>query len=118
VAGESAVLQHRRQLPQAKNLEANGDCVVSVEAGSTHIVLEGHAYRVTDEATLQLMTEAYSRKYDWPMQVRDGAVFDAEGNGGPVYAVVPNVVFGFGEEETFRATRWRFPQYEQAPSNP
>jgi Pyridoxamine 5'-phosphate oxidase len=93
---------------KAKNLEAGGHCAVSVEAGSTHVVVEGHARRVMDEATLRMMTEAYARKYDWPLQVREGAVFDAEGNGGPVYAVVPSVIFGFGEEATFTATRWRF----------
>jgi hypothetical protein len=93
---------------KAKNLRVSGNCVISIESGSTHIVVEGHAQRVRDETTLRQMTEAYARKYDWPLQVRDGAVFDSEGNGGPVYAVVPSVVFGFGEEETFTATRWRF----------
>ena len=49
----------------------------------------------------------------WEIEVRDG-VFYASGapTAGPppyeVYKVAPTLVFGFGADETFSPTRWRF----------
>jgi hypothetical protein len=51
---------------------------------------------------------------DWQLTVRDGAFQNAEGvpTAGPqpydVYRVTPRVVFGFGTDEAFSPTRWRF----------
>ena len=47
------------------------------------------------------------------IKVRDGAFYgDGAPTAGPppyeVYAVTPATVFGFGEDESFSATRWRF----------
>ncbi len=97
-----------------KNLVADPRCTLTTADDEAHMVVEGVATRVWDEATLQRVAEAYAAKYDWHVIVRDG-VFDAEygaPTAGPppyeVYEVTPETVFGFGANETFSPTRWRF----------
>lgn len=79
------------------------------------LVLEGEAVRVTDDARLQRVARAYDSKYQWPVEIRDGA-FHAEGapTAGPppfhVFELQATSVLGFGTDEAFadRLTRWRF----------
>ncbi len=87
------------------------------------VIVEGDAQKVTDEAELQRVVDAYTSKLHWPITVRDGAVFgpNAPTAGPPPYAVfelTPTTVFGLpgiaGTEEgegtagSFSPTRWRF----------
>jgi hypothetical protein len=92
---------------KARNLELEPRCAFSVEAGNLHLVVEGSAARVNDEALLRRMAEAYTAKYDWPLEVRDGGVY-GDGGGGPAYAVIPKVAFAFDAGDVFSATRFRF----------
>ena len=68
---------------------------------------------MSDEARLRRVAAVYASKYGWQVDVRDGA-FYAEGAptaGRPpygVYEVTPTTIFGFGTDESFNATRWRF----------
>jgi hypothetical protein len=80
------------------------------------LVVEAEAARVTDEARLRRVADAYAAKYQWPVTIDDGA-FHAEWGAptaGPspyyVYALTPLVVYGFGTDDTYgeRPTRWRF----------
>ena len=87
--------------------------VAELLVNKLHLVVEGEAATVRDEAKLQRVADVYATKYEWHVTVRDGA-FDADGapTAGPppydVYAVSPTMIFGFGEDESFNATRWRF----------
>ncbi len=94
---------------KARNLASEPRCVVSAGKGSDDeaVVLEGSAAIETDATTLEMVAQAYNAKYDWSLRVRDAGVYDNDGNGGPLFAVTPEVVFGFGEEFS-SATRWRF----------
>lgn len=99
---------------KGKNLMRDGRCSIAIAHGELDLVVEGDAERVTDDATLQRVSEAYRVKYDWPTTVRDGA-FDAPygaPTAGPppyqVFAVRPRTVFGFPTEGTLAPTRWRF----------
>ena len=98
---------------KAKNLARQAYCVIATASGDAHLVVEGEAARVRDEATLQRVAGVYAAKYDWQVAVRDGAFYaDGAPTAGPppydVYAVFPTLVFGFGTDELFSPTRWRF----------
>lgn len=98
---------------KARNLARSPDCIIAVGAPALDLVVEGQAAKVRDDATLHRVAEAYASKYQWQVTVRDGG-FWAEGapTAGPppydVYGVTPTAAFGFGTDETFGATRWRF----------
>ena len=82
------------------------------------MVVEGDAAKVSDDAKLRRVADAYLSKYgsDWHFAVRDGALYHDPGSlrGGTdtgeawVYEVNPKKVFGFGKGEPFSQTRWRF----------
>ncbi|HWO72233.1 MAG TPA: pyridoxamine 5'-phosphate oxidase family protein [Dehalococcoidia bacterium] len=94
---------------KAKNLRSDPRCALSVENGLEPIVVEGTARPVEDAATLERAADAYSRKYDWPLRVRNGGVYDSGGNGGPLFRLEPETCFGMTESDLARtATRWRF----------
>ncbi len=98
---------------KAKNLASNPRCILltgsnTLDAG-LDIVLEGDAVRVTDEAKLRLLAEAYVSKYgsDWHFDVRDSAFYSEDGGEALVYAVAPAKALGFAKGE-YGQTRWRF----------
>lgn len=70
---------------------------------------------VRDDDRIQRVADAYASKYEWHVEISDGA-FHAEGapTVGPppfyVYEVIPSVVYGFGADDKFAplSTRWRF----------
>lgn len=74
------------------------------------IVVEGEARRVTDDAVLARLAEAWARKWDgrWQFQARDGAFHHEGPEGiGLVFAVKPTKVLAFGKGG-FSHTRHRF----------
>jgi len=102
-----------RTTRKGKNLARQTYCVITTASDDAHLVVEGAATKVSDAATLQRVAGVYAAKYDWQVAVRDGAFYtDGAPTAGPppyeVYEVTPTVIFGFGEDETFSPTRWRF----------
>ncbi|MEH1124366.1 pyridoxamine 5'-phosphate oxidase family protein [Micromonospora sp. CPCC 206061] len=74
------------------------------------LVVEGEARRVTDDAVLARLAEAWARKWDgrWRFQARDGAFHhDDPGGIALVFAVKPAKVLAFGKGG-FSHTRHRF----------
>jgi hypothetical protein len=74
------------------------------------VVLEGDAVRVSDEATLQRLAQAWTAKWDgrWNYEVRDGYFYHPRGDFPVlVYAVRPATVLAFGQG-TFTHTRHTF----------
>jgi Pyridoxamine 5'-phosphate oxidase len=106
---------------KAKNLARSPHCVITAGTPALDLVVEGQATTVRDEATLRRLAEAYASKYQWQVTVRDGALW---GEGAPtagpppyhVYVITPTAAFGFGTDETFGATRWRFLGSSSRPS--
>jgi membrane protease YdiL (CAAX protease family) len=92
---------------KARNLSINPHCVVSPELADNAIILEGIAKRVTNTALLRQVADAYSAKYQWPIEPTREGVRDQNGNEGPVFAVRPRVVFAW-DEFPQDATRWIF----------
>ncbi len=98
---------------KAKNLARSPHCVITAGSPALDLVVEGQAAKVRDDATLQRVAEVYASKYQWQVTVRDRAFWaDGAPTAGPppydVYEVTPTTAFGFGTDETFGATRWRF----------
>jgi len=115
---------------KGKDLARNPRCVIAASSHSLpalDLIVEGDARKVTDNATLHRVTDAYASTMQWELTVRDGAVFgpNAPTAGPPPYAVfalTPTTVFGLpgiaGTEEgrgtagAFSPTRWRFSRAE------
>jgi hypothetical protein len=96
-----------------KLLARDAHCVITIGGPALELVVEGAAAPVSDAATLRRVAEVYAAKYDRQGAVRAGAA-GAGGTptAGPspcaVYAVTPTLAFGFGPDEAFSPTRWRF----------
>jgi hypothetical protein len=79
-----------------------------------HLVVEGGARRVHDEATLEHASTAFERVNGWPTTVAGDeldAEYGAPTSGGPpyrVYQIVPTKVFALPAKADFMPTRWRF----------
>lgn len=99
---------------KAKNLALGSQCAVTVEQEPLDLVVEGTAAKVRDAELLQRVADAFASTYDWHVTVRDGAFHDTGGapTAGPppydVYEVIPATAFGFGLDDSFSSTRWRF----------
>jgi Pyridoxamine 5'-phosphate oxidase len=96
---------------KARNLARDPRCVFSVATHPFDLVLEGTAARVTDEALLRAIADAY-RTAGWPAEV-DGDALTAEymaPSGGPppwhVYRMTPASVFALGTSEPGGATKF------------
>jgi hypothetical protein len=99
---------------KAKNLEDNPHCAIATHGKTLDLIVEGEAHRITDDATLQRIADAYNAKYGWPVTVKDGAYdapFGAPSAGKPpyqLYEVRLTKAFGLGTAEPYGATRWTF----------
>ena len=100
---------------KSRNLEADGRCVVTTDAGDLHLIVEGTARRVRDDATLRRASAAFEAGYGWPTVVtgdRLDADYGAPTSGGPpynVYEIAPTKAFGLPTDgESSTPTRWRF----------
>jgi general stress protein 26 len=99
---------------KAVNLRGNPHVILSTGSNTwdrgLDVVVEGDAVRVTDEATLQRLAEAWTTKWDgrWHYQVRDGAFRHPGADDAVlVFAVRPAKILAFGKG-AFSHTRHRF----------
>jgi pyridoxamine 5'-phosphate oxidase-like protein len=98
---------------KSKNVALNPHVVISAGLPGLDLTVEGVASRVTDEATLQHVAEAYAA-VGWGPTVQDGAFvhdYSAPTAGPPpwqVYEVAATKAIGLGGSEEGAATRWRF----------
>ncbi|MBB5786245.1 pyridoxamine 5'-phosphate oxidase family protein [Jiangella mangrovi] len=99
---------------KARNPAADPHCVVTVALDPFDIVVEGTAQKVTDDATLRRVVDAYAADDGWEATIEDGALtapFSAPSAGPPpweVYRVTPSTVFALGAEDPLGATRFTF----------
>lgn len=105
---------------KAKNLVRSPHCVITASVPTLDLIVEGEAMKVTNEAKLHRVVDAYASKYGWRLTVRDGTLFADFGapSAGPppydAYELTPSMAFGFGIVEPFGATRWRFRERHHA----
>lgn len=98
---------------KAKNLAQNPSCILTtgcnlLEEG-LDVVIEGEAKRVSDDAKLTRIANAYESKYgsDWHFDVHDSAFHHGESSEALVFEIAPTTAFGFGKGK-YSQTRWRF----------
>lgn len=87
---------------KALNLAANPHCIIHPESADEAVIVEGIAAELTNPAELAPVAAAYRLKYQWDMEQPES----------PIFAVRPQVVFGFieaADEFSGSATRWHFP---------
>ena len=92
---------------KAKNIAADGHCVIGTEKADEAVILEGSAQEITDRALWKQVAQIYDRKY------RGDVLPMLESSGGSVFRVDPERVFGQDEHaENFveAVTRWTFEQ--------
>jgi general stress protein 26 len=107
---------------KAHNLRANSHVILMTGCNQwdrgLDVVVEGDAARVTDDALLQRLADAWAAKWDgqWQYEVHDGnlrrrfqAAGGAAGQAGDamVFSVAPAKILAFGKG-TFSQTRHRF----------
>ncbi len=112
-ANTSFFIASKDRARKSRNLEAEPRCVITTDTGDLHIIVEGIARHVRDDATLQQAVEAFQAVYDWPTRIEGNhldADYGAPTSGGPpyeVYAVTPIKAFGFPTDgESITPTRW------------
>jgi hypothetical protein len=111
---------------KGRNLAADPRCVIAASSAAlpaVDVIVEGDAFKVTDQAKVRRVADAYASRLHWPLEVRGGAVLgpNAPTAGPPPYAVfelTPRTVFGLpgiargeegeGQAASFSPTRWRF----------
>jgi general stress protein 26 len=97
---------------KAHNLAANPNVLLTTGdngwKGGLDVVVEGAAVRVTDDAVLDRLAQAWRAKWDgqWQFEARDGAFHHPHG-AALVFRVEPTKVLAFGKG-TFSHTRHRF----------
>ena len=97
---------------KAKNLAHDRHCLLTTGSNALKegfdLVVEGEAVKVSDDAKLQRIADAYEAKYgsDWHFDVGDGA-FHHDAGVAWVFEVAPSTVYGFGKGP-YSHTRWRF----------
>ncbi|HTE65979.1 MAG TPA: pyridoxamine 5'-phosphate oxidase family protein [Candidatus Binatia bacterium] len=97
---------------KAKNVVRDPRCIITIAAPGLDIVADGAATRVTDEAKLQRLADAFGEG-DWHPTVKHGAFwheYSAPSAGPPpwdLYEVIPTTMYGLATDEPYGATRWR-----------
>lgn len=112
-ANTSFFIASKDRARKSRNLEAEPRCVITTDTGDLHIIVEGIARHVRDDATLQQAVEAFQAVYDWPTRIEGNhldADYGAPTSGGPpyeVYEVTPIKAFGLPTDgESITPTRW------------
>jgi general stress protein 26 len=97
---------------KALNLDRNPHVILMTGCNSWErgldVMVEGDAVKVTEEAVLRRLAEAWARKWDgrWRYEARDGALHHDRG-AAIVFSVAPAKVLAFGKGR-FSQTRHRF----------
>jgi uncharacterized pyridoxamine 5'-phosphate oxidase family protein len=97
---------------KAKNIAGNPHCILMTGCNALHqgtdLVVEGDAVKVSDDADLQRIADAYVSKYgsEWRFEVRDAAFHHGPGEAW-VFQVVPVTGYAFAKGE-YSHTRFRF----------
>ena len=98
---------------KAVNLRGNAHVILTTGCNQWDrgfdVVVEGDAVQVTDDATLQRLARAWTKKWDgrWRYEVRGGVFHHEDGGEALVFSVTPAKVLAFGKG-TFSHTRHRF----------
>lgn len=115
-SGSSFFVASKHGAVKSRNLRADGRFSIAVDVGPLHVVVNGHAVRVTDPGRLELASRTMREVFDWPTTVAGeelDAGYAAPTSGGPpfeVYELIPDVAWGFPTRDEVEPTRWTFPR--------
>jgi nitroimidazol reductase NimA-like FMN-containing flavoprotein (pyridoxamine 5'-phosphate oxidase superfamily) len=84
---------------KARNLTANPSCAICTEQSAEAVVVEGTAASIGDAARIAELAPHYAKKYK---------SFALDPKMGPIFEVVPTIVFGLWEKKFKSMTRWTF----------
>jgi PPOX class probable F420-dependent enzyme len=104
---------------KAKNIAKNPHVLLTTgDNAYTHgldLVIEGEARRITDDAHLRRLADAWLAKYgpDWKWEVRDGAFHQGSQTERIVFEVAPRRALGFKKGTPFGQTTWRFDDHDR-----
>jgi uncharacterized pyridoxamine 5'-phosphate oxidase family protein len=104
---------------KARNLAADPRCAIassSTALPAVDVVVEGGAFKVTDDAKVRRVADAYASTMQWPLEVRDGAVLSPHPPPYAVFELRRKSVVGLpgvagmeeGQATFFSPTHWRF----------
>ena len=111
--GSSFVLASKDRAVKSRRLDEDRFCSLAIDLGRAHLVVEGMASRLTEEADLDRGL-AMLDVYDWPTTVVGDeldAPYAAPTSGGPpfrVYEITPQRAFAFPTNDQFEPTRFTF----------
>ena len=97
---------------KARNIAGNPHCILMTGCNALHegvdLVVEGDSRKVSDDAELQRIADAYVSKYgnEWRFEVRDGAFHHDPGEAW-VFEVAPVTAYAFAKGG-YSHTRFRF----------
>lgn len=95
-----------RKSRKAKNLGANGHCVIATEKANEAVIVEGMAEEAMDIAARRDFLKIYERKYQFDMSAFAEDILNLTE---PIFLVRPSVIFGLDEKKSLNsATRWAF----------
>ena len=89
---------------KGRNLERNSNVALTTGnntwASGLDVVVEGSAVRVTEDAALQRLAEAWEAKYgsEWHWEVADGMFRHSDGDGAAVFRIEPTKVLAFAKD--------------------
>ena len=108
------MLASKDRAVKSRRLDEDGRCSLAIDLGRAHLVVEGMAIRLTEEADLDRASRAMMDVYDWPTTVVGDeldAPYAAPTSGGPpfrVYEITPQRAFAFPTNDQFEPTRFTF----------
>ena len=106
---------------KAVNLQHNAHVILTTGCNTwdrgLDVVVEGDAVRITDDALLARLADAWATKWDgrWQFEVGDGR-FRHDVGEALVYSVSPTKVLAFGKGGRFSHTRHRFTTSANRPA--
>lgn len=98
---------------KATNLAREPRATLATTGGRLDVVVEGRAARVTDDAALVAVADAYADTHGWQVEVAEASLHgDGAPTAGPgpfhVFRLHPTRAFAFPSEGMLTPTRWRF----------
>jgi hypothetical protein len=113
-AASAVFVASKATAQKSRNLDGDGRCALTTDVDGVHLVVEGRASQVRDQATLEQASAAFQQVYSWPTTIAGDeldADYGAPTSGGPpyrVYKIVPRKVIALPSGGDFMPTRWRF----------
>jgi hypothetical protein len=94
------------------HIAENNQASLHINQDDVALVVEGIAEQVTDDADINVLVDAYAKKYSWPTKPESGRIKRPEGTTAAVFRITPVTVYGWPLEpfEAWQSiTRWDFP---------